>query len=78
MEGDPKVAVVAAVGAGMRGESGVAARVFEAVASSGINVRMIAQGSSELNISFVVGETDADDAVRALHDSVVSHARGSR
>jgi aspartate kinase len=78
VEGDPKVAVVAAVGAGMRGESGVAARVFEAVASSGINVRMIAQGSSELNISFVVGETDADDAVRALHDSVVSHARGSR
>ena len=67
LDSDSGVAVVAAVGAGMRGEKGVAAKVFGAVAASGINVRMIAQGSSEMNISFVVDENDADEAVRALH-----------
>jgi len=76
IEGDPRVAVVAAVGAGMRGERGVAAKIFAAVASSGINVRMIAQGSSELNISFVVSEHDADGAVRALHSQIVGRVRG--
>jgi aspartate kinase len=68
---EPKISVVAAVGAGMRGEKGVAAKVFAAVAARGINVRMIAQGSSELNISFVVDEGDADGAIQALHSNVV-------
>ncbi|HEV2138994.1 MAG TPA: aspartate kinase [Nitrososphaerales archaeon] len=71
LESDSRVAVVAAVGAGMRGEKGVAARVFGAVAGRGINVRMIAQGSSEMNISFVVDERDADEAVRAIHMKAV-------
>jgi aspartate kinase len=62
------VCVIAAVGAGMRGTPGVAARVFKAVAEKGVNVRMIAQGSSELNISFVVPEKDGPTAVRALHE----------
>lgn len=61
------IAVVAIVGAGMKGAPGVAARVFKAVADRGINVRMIAQGSSELNISFVVKEEECEEAVRALH-----------
>jgi aspartate kinase len=61
------VSAVAVVGGGMRGAKGIAARVFGAVAASGINVRMIAQGSSEQNISFVVHEGDAKDAVRAVH-----------
>jgi len=78
VEGDPEVSVVAAVGAGMRGEKGVAAKIFGAIASRGINVRMIAQGSSELNVSFVVNERDADGAVRALHNHVVNHVPGSR
>lgn len=73
---DPHVAVVAAVGAGMRGTNGVAARVFGAVAARGINVKMIAQGSSELNISFVVEEKKANAAARAVHALVVT--RGSR
>jgi aspartate kinase len=71
VESDPDISVVAAVGAGMRGEPGVAAKVFGAVASKGINVKMIAQGSSELNISFVVDDADSDEAVRALHELVV-------
>lgn len=62
------VCVVAVVGAGMKGTPGVAARVFGIVARKGINVRMIAQGSSELNISFVVKEEDGEEAVRAIHE----------
>ncbi len=62
------VCIVAVVGAGMRGTLGVAARVFGAVARRGINIRMIAQGSSELNISFVVKEADGPKAVRAVHE----------
>lgn len=62
------VAVVAAIGAGMKGTPGVAARLFSAVARGGINVRMIAQGSSELNISFVVKERDGPLALNALHE----------
>ncbi len=62
------VCVVAVVGAGMKGTPGVASKIFTAIARKGINVRMIAQGSSELNISFVVKETDGEDAVRVIHE----------
>jgi aspartate kinase len=62
------VCVIAVVGAGMRGTVGVASRIFKAVAESQINVRVIAQGSSELNVSFVVGEKDGARAVQALHN----------
>jgi aspartate kinase len=78
VEVDPGISVVAAVGAGMKGEKGVAAKVFGAVARRGINVKMIAQGSSELNISFVVDEGDVDEAVRALHALVESTGVGSQ
>ncbi|MEM2910129.1 MAG: aspartate kinase [Nitrososphaerota archaeon] len=68
VEVDEDVAVVAVVGEGMRGTPGIAARVFKAVASKGINVKMISQGASELNISFIVKGAEATDAVRAVHD----------
>lgn len=61
------LAAVAVVGEGMRGTPGVAGRVFSAVADQGINILAIAQGSSELNISFVVRGSEADAAVRAIH-----------
>jgi aspartate kinase len=61
------ICIISAVGAGMKGTPGVAARVFKAISNRGINVRMIAQGSSELNISFVVSERAGANAVRALH-----------
>lgn len=64
------IAVVAAVGDGMRGTKGIAARVFDAVARAGVNVEAIAQGSSECNISFAVEEADRAAAVRALHEVV--------
>jgi len=62
------VAIIAAVGSGMRGIKGVAARIFGAVAKYGVNVIMIAQGSSELNLAFVVNDRDCEEAVRALHE----------
>ncbi|MEM3624837.1 MAG: aspartate kinase, partial [Nitrososphaerales archaeon] len=62
------ICIIAIVGAGMRGTPGVAARLFNAVAKKGINVIMISQGSSEVNISFVVKEKDGEEAVRAIHE----------
>jgi aspartate kinase len=64
---DAPVAIVAAVGEGMRGTPGVAARVFGALAEAGINVVAIAQGSSELNISIIIDGSRAADAQRAIH-----------
>jgi len=61
------VAIVAAVGAGMKGTPGIAAKVFGALGKHGINVISIAQGSSEYNISFVVDEVDMENAVRYIH-----------
>ena len=61
------VAVIAVVGCGMRGIKGVAAKVFGAVAKHGVNVIMIAQVSSELNLALAVNDGDCDQAVRALH-----------
>lgn len=61
------VAIVSAVGEGMRGTKGVAARLFSAIARADVNVVAIAQGSSELNISLVVHERDREAAVRAIH-----------
>lgn len=59
--------IIALIGSGMRGTAGVASKVFDAMGSAGINVAMITQGSSELNLALVVRNTDADEAVRALH-----------
>ncbi len=63
------MAVVAAVGDRMRGTPGIAATVFGALGTHGINVIAISQGSSERNISMVVAEADATTAVRALHQA---------
>jgi aspartate kinase len=62
------VAIIALIGSGMRGTVGVASRVFGAVARKKINVVMITQGSSELNIAFVVKDSDCKSAVKVLHD----------
>jgi aspartate kinase len=65
---DERVSIIAIVGAGMRGTPGVATRVFGAVSKRGINIMMISQGSSEVNISFAVREEDGEDAIRAIHE----------
>lgn len=60
--------VIAVVGSGMKGTPGVAARIFTAVAKRRVNVRMVAQGSSEYNVSFVVSHKDGPEGVKAIHD----------
>lgn len=65
------VCAIAAVGSGMAGHPGVAARVFGAIAAGGISVIAIAQGSSELSISLVVREDQAAAAVKALHGEFI-------
>ncbi|HEU4409819.1 MAG TPA: bifunctional aspartate kinase/homoserine dehydrogenase I [Polyangiaceae bacterium] len=59
--------IVAVVGDGMAGRQGVAARLFASLAGAGVNVRAIAQGSSERNISVVVDAAAAPRALRAAH-----------
>ena len=51
----------------MKGTHGVAAKLFSAMSNENINVKMIAQGSSEQNISFVVKESDCKLATEAIH-----------
>jgi aspartate kinase len=58
-------ALICMVGDDIRGQSGIAAQVFNAIRH--INVRMISQGASEINMSFMIDEDDADEAVRSLH-----------
>ena len=60
-----KKALICLVGEDIRGQNGIAAQVFTAVRH--INVRMISQGASEINMSFMIDEDDADEAVRSLH-----------
>jgi aspartate kinase len=58
-------ALVCLVGEDIRGQQGIAAQVFAAVKH--VNVRMISQGASEINMSFMIEESDVDEAVRSLH-----------
>ncbi|MFZ4620676.1 MAG: aspartate kinase [Bacteroidota bacterium] len=63
------VSIVAVVGEGMIGSKGIAGKTFAAVAQADVNIIAIAQGSSELNISFVVEQADAKKAVQSVHDA---------
>ncbi len=58
-------ALICMVGEDIRGQNGMAAQVFQAIRH--INVRMISQGASEINMSFMIEEDDVDEAVRSLH-----------
>lgn len=63
----PEMAIICLVGEDIRGRVGIASEVFGVLAASGINIRMIAQGSSEISVSFVVDEKDAVQSVQQLH-----------
>ncbi len=60
-------AIICLVGEDIHGKPGIAASVFNIIADAGVNIRMISQGASEINISFVVKEEDVPRAVRHLH-----------
>ena len=68
---EPDLALVAVVGRGMRSVRGTAARIFAALAHAKINVKMIDQGSSELNVIVGVKNEDFEPAVRAIYDIFV-------
>ncbi len=57
----------------MAGSPGIAGQVFTALGRAGVNIRMISQGSSEANISFVVNKDDATKAVKVLHEEFQLH-----
>ena len=63
----PEMAIICLVGEDIRGRVGIASEVFGVLGAAGINIRMIAQGSSEISVSFVVDEQDAVQSVQQLH-----------
>ncbi|MDR6463232.1 bifunctional aspartate kinase/homoserine dehydrogenase I [Chryseobacterium sediminis] len=62
------LSIVALVGESMKSRSGVSAKMFGCLGNNGINIRAIAQGSSERNISIVISEKDSKKAVNVLHE----------
>ena len=64
----PNVSIIAVIGSGMSGTVGIASKVFSAVQKRNVNVIMIAQGSSELNLAFVVKDNDCKSVIQALHE----------
>jgi aspartate kinase len=72
IEADPEIVTIAVVGAGMRGAPGVSGRLFSALGKKSINVMVIAQGSSELNISLIVAAPDEKEAVATIHEEFLS------
>ena len=63
------LSVVAIVGENMKRTPGMSGKLFSALGRNGVNVRAIAQGSSEYNISVIISKTDLSKAVNAIHDA---------
>jgi aspartate kinase len=71
VEIESDLALIAVVGRGMKSVRGTAARIFSALAHAHINIRMIDQGSSELNIILAVANEDFENAIKAVYDIFV-------
>ena len=65
------LALIAVVGRGMKSNHGTAARIFRALDNAGVNIRMIDQGSSELNIIIGVAGADFESAINAIYHAFV-------
>ena len=65
------MAILSLVGRDMRNMVGVASKMFQTLASHKINIEMISQGASEINISCVISEEEAAMALLAVHDELV-------
>jgi aspartate kinase len=66
------LALIAVVGRGMKSTRGTAGRIFSALAHANVNVRMIDQGSSELNIIIGISNDDFEKAIKAIYDIFVT------
>ena len=65
------LALVAVVGHGMTSKTGTACKVFESLANADINIKMIDQGSSELNIIIAIEEKDYEKAISSLYNGLI-------
>jgi len=65
------LSVIAVVGEGLKQTSGVAGRLFNALGVNGLNVELISQGASEINITFAVNKNDLEKAVNIVHDEFI-------
>ena len=72
IELESDLALIAVVGRGMKATRGTAGRIFSALAHANINIRMIDQGSSELNIIIGVSNEDFESAIQAIYDIFVA------
>ena len=68
------IAILAVVGRGMIRTRGTAARIFASMAHARINVKMIDQGSSELNVIIAIGESDFEEAIRKIYEMFINSA----
>ena len=64
--------IICVVGEGMRQTPGVSGKVFSTLGTAGVNVELISQGSSEINITFMVDDKDAERAIKALYYACIS------
>ena len=71
IEIESDLALIAVVGRGMKSTRGTAGRIFSALAHARVNVKMIDQGSSELNIIIGVANEDFEQAIKAIYDIFV-------
>jgi aspartate kinase len=78
VEVETNKAIVCLVGRDIKGRVGIAASVFNVLANTGVNVHMISQGASEINISVVVDEADVPRAVKALHGELFTKPLNQR
>lgn len=67
---EKELSILAVIGENMRNIPGIAGKLFSAMGKNGVNVVAIAQGSSELNISFVISAKDQNKALNLIHDSL--------
>ena len=65
-------AILSLVGEGMHSTVGVSGKMFSTLANAGINIELITQGASEINISCVIGQADAQKALQVIHEAFLS------
>ncbi|MCL4139823.1 UNVERIFIED_CONTAM: hypothetical protein GTU68_036464 [Idotea baltica] len=66
---EESICIIAAVGEAMKNQPGIAGKLFSTLGRNGVNIEAIAQGSSELNISFAVKSRDEEKALNLIHDT---------
>ena len=66
---EENICIIAAVGEAMKNQPGIAGKLFSTLGRNGVNIEAIAQGSSELNISFAIKSSDEEKALNLIHDT---------